>query len=129
MLPKTIPMIIFFVDQNQKNLALSQILDIEKLKNVEKPIDKANGLPNECYTNRDYLAFERERVFCSKWTVIGVGSSIPNVGDAKPYNLLGIPLIIIRDKDMKVRVFHNVCSHRGFKLLEKPCKLKKVMPA
>ena len=44
MLPKTIPMIIFFVDQNQKNLALSQILDIEKLKNVEKPIDKANGV-------------------------------------------------------------------------------------
>ena len=35
MLPKTIPMIIFFVDQNQKNLALSQILDIEKLKNVD----------------------------------------------------------------------------------------------
>jgi len=127
MLPKTIPMIIFFVDQNQKNLALSQILDIEKLKNVEKPIDKANGLPNECYINRDYLAFERERVFCNKWTVIGVGSSIPNAGDAKPYNLLGIPLIIIRDKDMMVRVFHNVCSHRGFKLLEKPCKLKNVI--
>ena len=28
---------------------------------------------------------------------------------------------------MKVRVFHNVCSHRGFKLLEKPCKLKNVI--
>ena len=77
-------MIIFFVDQNLKNLALSQILDIEKLKNVEKPISKANGLPNECYINTDYLAYEREKVFCNKWTVIGVGSSIPNAGDM-PY--------------------------------------------
>jgi len=59
--------------------------------------------------------------------VIGVGSLIPNPGDARPYNLLGIPLMIVRDKDMKIRVFHNVCSHRGFKLLDKPCTLKNVI--
>ena len=59
--------------------------------------------------------------------MVGVGSSIPNIGDAKPYNLLGIPLILIRDKNMKIRVFHNVCSHRGFKLLDKPCSLKNVI--
>ena len=99
-------MIIFFVDQNLKNLPLSEILDIEKLNNVNKPIEAANGLPNECYTNANYLAHEREKIFFNKWTVIGVGSSIPNVGDAKPYNLLGIPLILIRHKAMKIRVFH-----------------------
>ena len=103
-------MIIFFVDQNLKNLSLAEILDIEKLNNVNKPIEAANGLPNECYINRDYLIFEREKIFCNKWVVVGVGSSIPNIGDAKPYNLLGIPLILIRDKNMKIRVFHNVCS-------------------
>ena len=120
-------MIIFFVDQNLKNLSLAEILDIEKLNNVNKPIEAANGLPNECYINRDYLLLEREKVFCSKWAVVGVGSSIPNIGDVKPYNLLGIPLILIRGKDMKIRVFHNVCSHRGFKLLDKPCTLKNVI--
>ena len=120
-------MIIFFVDQNLKNLSLAEILDIEKLNNVNKPIEAANGLPNECYMNRDYLIFEREKIFCNKWVVVGVGSSIPNIGDAKPYNLLGIPLILIRDKNMKIRVFHNVCSHRGFKLLKKECTLKNVI--
>jgi choline monooxygenase len=35
--------------------------------------------------------------------------------------------MIVRDKDMKIRVFHNVCSHRGFKLLDKPCTLKNVI--
>ena len=120
-------MIIFFVHQNQKNITLSKILDIEKLKGVNKPIEAANGLPNACYINKDYLAFEREKIFLNKWTVIGVGSSIPKPGDAIPYNLLGIPLIILRNKNMKIRVFHNVCSHRGFKLLDKPCNLKNVI--
>ena len=119
--------IIFFVDQNLINLPLSEILDIEKLNNVVKSIEVANGLPNECYTNANYLAHEKERIFFNKWTVVGVGSSIPNAGDAKPYNLLGIPLILMRDKDMKIRVFHNVCSHRGFKLLDKACNLKNVI--
>ena len=120
-------MIIFFVDQNLKNLALSKILDIEKLNNVDKSIEAANGLPNECYTNPNYLVHEREKIFFNKWTVVGVGSSIPNAGDVRPYNLLGIPLILIRDKEMKIRVFHNVCSHRGFKLLDKSCTLKNVI--
>ena len=120
-------MIIFFVDQNYKNKNLSNILDLKKIEAVNRPIETANGLPNECYTSDDYLAYEKERIFCDKWTVIGVGSSIPNPGDAKPYNLLGIPLILLRGKDMKIRVFHNVCSHRGFKLLDKPCNLKNVI--
>mgnify|MGYP007000290952 len=74
---------------------LKEILDVKKIKAVDKPIEAANGLPNECYTSDDYLAYEKERIFSDKWTVIGVASSIPNPGDAKPYNLLGIPLILI----------------------------------
>jgi choline monooxygenase len=115
------------VDQNHKNKTLFEILDIKKLEGVDKPIEAANGLPNECYISEDYLTYERDRVFFDKWTVIGVGSSIPNPGDVMPYNLLGIPLFIIRDKSMKIRVFHNVCSHRGFKLLDKTCSLKNLI--
>ena len=96
-------MVIFFMDQNHKNKSLSAILDINKLMNVDKSIETANGLPNQCYTSEQYLEYEKDKIFCDKWTVIGVGSSLPNVGDAKPYNLLGIPLMIVRDKDLKIR--------------------------
>ncbi|MDC1112167.1 Rieske (2Fe-2S) protein, partial [Candidatus Pelagibacter sp.] len=113
--------------ENVKKLALSEILDIEKIKAVSKPIEESHGLPNECYTSSEYLMIEREKVFKDKWTVIGVGSSVPNPGDALPYNLLEIPLIILRDKTGRIRVFHNVCSHRGFKLLSEPCSLKNVL--
>ena len=71
--------------------------------------------------------FEKDKIFADKWTVIEVASSVPNSGDAKPCNLLGIPLIILRDKENKIKVFHNVCSHRGFKLLDKSCSLKNVL--
>jgi choline monooxygenase len=113
--------------ENPKNNVLSEVLDIMKIKAVNQPIEKAHGLPNECYLSSEYLMIEREKVFKDKWTVIGVGSSVPHPGDALPYNLLGIPLIILRDKENRVRVFHNVCSHRGFKLLKEPCSLKNVI--
>jgi choline monooxygenase len=117
----------FFMVKNRDKSLLSSILDIRKIKAVDKPIEEAHGLPNECYTSNEYLKFERDKIFADKWTVIGVGSSIPNIGDAKPYSLLGIPLIMLRDKEDKIRVFHNVCSHRGFKLLDEPCSLKNVL--
>ena len=41
------------------------------------------------------------------------------------YNLLGIPLLILRDKDNKIRVFHNVCSHRGINFNRRTLQLKK----
>ena len=56
--------------ENPKNFALSGILDIEKIKEVCKPIEEAHGLPNECYTSSKYLKIERERVFNDKWAVI-----------------------------------------------------------
>ena len=106
---------------------LSKIVDLKKIDAVKKPISEANGLPNECYTNEDYIKYERDTILSNNWTVIGSASSVPEIGDVKPYNLLGIPLIIIRDKDNLVKVFHNVCSHRGYKLISKPCKLKNVI--
>ena len=100
------------------------IIDKSKLDSVSEPIEKAHGLPNECYLNGSYTEIERKKIFEDKWVVIGVASSVPNPGDAKPFELLGIPLIILRDKEKKIRVFHNVCSHRGYKLLQETCRLK-----
>ncbi len=109
------------------NKKLSDILDPNKIEVVKNPIEKAHGLPNECYLNNVYLEFEKEKIFKNNWTMIGVASSVPNPGDAKPFNLLGIPILIVRNKENEVKVFHNVCSHRGFKLVDQECKLKNVI--
>ena len=103
------------------------IIEKKKLDIVKKPIDKSHGLPNECYTSQEYTKLERKKLFEDKWVVIGVASSLPNKGDAKPFDLLGIPIMILRDKQNKIRVFHNVCSHRGYKILQESCKIKNVI--
>ena len=104
-----------------------KIIDKAKLNIVGESIENAHGLPNECYLKGPYTNIERKKIFEDKWVTIGVASSVPNQGDTKPFDLLGIPLIIVRDKQHKVRVFHNVCSHRGYKLIQEACSLKNVL--
>jgi len=103
------------------------IIEKKKLDVVNNTIEKSHGLPNECYTSEAYTKIERKKLFEDKWVVIGVASSVPNIGDAKPFDLLGIPIIILRDKKNKIRVFHNVCSHRGYKILQKSCRIKNLI--
>ena len=103
------------------------IIDKKKLDVVNKPISKAHGLPNECYTSKEYTLIERKKLFEDKWVAIGVASALPNVGDTKPFDLLGIPLLIVRNKKNKIKVFHNICSHRGSKLVTEVSKKKKIL--
>tara|TARA_Y100000031_G_scaffold3645_1_gene4478 strand:- start:103 stop:1296 length:1194 start_codon:yes stop_codon:yes gene_type:complete len=114
--------------ENGKDIpAIYKIVDRRKLEVVNKPITESHGLPNECYISQDYTKIERKKLFEDKWVVVGTASSIPKKGDAKPFNLLDLPMIVLRDKKNKIRVFHNVCSHRGYKILQKPCNIKNAL--
>ena len=93
---------------------------LEKLARVGRPIAEATGLPNEAYRSAGFAAFERDQVLARTWTAVGVGRQVPEPGDACPVSLQGLPLVLVRGQDGQVRVFHNVCSHRGMVLVEAP---------
>ena len=103
------------------------IIDKKKLDVVNNSIEKAHGLPNECYTSKDYTLIERKKLFEDKWIVAGVASSIPEIGDVKPIDILGMPILILRNKQNKIKVFHNVCSHRGVKLVSRSGKINSLI--
>ena len=103
------------------------IIDKKKLDVVSNSIEKAHGLPNECYTSKDYTLIERKKLFEDKWIVAGVASSIPEIGDVKPIDILGMPILILRNKQNKIKVFHNVCSHRGVKLVSRSGKINSLI--
>ena len=42
------------------------IIDKKKLDVVNNSIEKAHGLPNECYTSKDYTLIERKKLFEDK---------------------------------------------------------------
>ena len=98
------------------------IIDKKKLDVVNKSIEKSHGLPNECYTSEKYTEFERKKLFEDKWVVIGVASSIPNIGDAKPFDLLGIPIIILRDKKKELKFFITCVATEVIKFYRKVLK-------
>ena len=95
----------------------------ERLASVLASTDEARGLPNELYTSDELFTRERDEVFGSTWACIGRGSDAPAAGDVYPVSLMGLPLVLVRGGDGELRVFHNVCSHRGNRLVAEPCRV------
>lgn len=94
------------------------------LDRVMRPIEQAGGLPNEAYVSDDFAEWEQEVLLARTWACIGTGWRVPEAGDAIPLEFAGLPLIMLRGQDGEVRVFHNVCSHRGMILMEKPTRTR-----
>ncbi len=97
------------------------------LTRVLDPIETAQGLPNEAYTSEAFARLERDRLLARTWTCVGVASEVPEPGDVKPVSFQGLPLILLRDRTGEIRVFHNVCSHRGHELVREPGKVSAVL--
>lgn len=87
------------------------------LDNIRKPVEEARGLPNEAFVSPDFLALENRTLFRRNWVFAGRRSEVPNPGDIKMVEVAGQPLILVRGKDGEVRVFHNVCPHRGAQII------------
>ena len=93
-----------------------------QLDRVLQPIESARGLPNECYTDTAAFRLDREHVMAKSWVCVGFGSDVPQ-NWAVPVNFMGYPLLLTRGSDSVLRVFHNVCSHRGMQLVSEAGKL------
>lgn len=98
------------------------------LEAVLQPIEHARGLPNAHYIDERVHDEERQALWFSTWAGIGVPDfDIPENGDAKPIDFQGVPLFMMRGRDGVVRVFQNVCKHRGMKLISEPKKVEGVI--
>lgn len=91
---------------------------------VLNPIEAANGLPNVHYTSHEMFEAERDPLWFSTWAGVCVEAELAEAGDAKPIDFLGVPLFALRGKDGQVRVFQNVCRHRGMILVDQPRKIE-----
>ncbi len=103
------------------------IVDTALLQSVTRPVAAANGLPNGFYTDPETFEMECERVFRKNWSLIGFGKDVPEPGDARPVDFLGMPLLLLRTRDNVLRVFQNVCRHRGMILVKEAGSLKGVI--
>jgi choline monooxygenase len=84
---------------------------------ILQPIETATGLPNLAYTSESFFAHERDNVLGKGWAGLWFASDLPRKGYVKPVEFMGLPLLILRNKQNEIKVFHNVCSHRGMLLV------------
>ncbi|MXQ06811.1 Rieske 2Fe-2S domain-containing protein [Alphaproteobacteria bacterium GH1-50] len=96
----------------------------DDLTRVLDPIETATGLPNAQYTSPAAFEAERDALWFAEWAGLCTASEIPQPGDALPLDFLGVPLLAMRGKDGVVRVFQNVCRHRGMILVTEPRRIE-----
>ncbi len=94
------------------------LLTQAELDAVKNDIEQATGMPNSAYNSPESLAFERDHVFTPTWAALAFTSELPQDGYVKPVDFMGLPLVIFRNQSGDIQVFHNVCSHRGMRLVQ-----------
>lgn len=87
------------------------------LKNIEKPVETARGLPNAAFVDPGFLELENRTLFRRHWVFAGRQSEVPEPGDIKMVDVAGQPLLLVRGRDGAIRVFYNVCPHRGAQIV------------
>ena len=97
------------------------------LSQVMGAVNRAKGLPNEHYISQDIFNEEKQAVLFRNWAGIGFGKDVPSAGDVKPVEFLGMPLLIVRDREGNIKVYQNTCRHRGMILIEEPTNIKGVI--
>lgn len=76
------------------------------------------GLPAWTYHSQALFDLERDHVFLSHWQIAGHQNDIPAPGDWITFDLFGERAVIMRGRDGVVRAFHNLCRHRGARVVD-----------
>ncbi len=81
-------------------------------------LDRASTLPAAWY-GVDPAIWEKERVaiFGREWLMVGRAGELPESGSYLTETIAGWPIFVIRDREGKLRAFHNVCRHRAGPIL------------
>lgn len=76
------------------------------------------SLSSEFYTSQELFDLDMRAIFGRQWIFVGVEADIPEPGDYFLSDFGPYSILVLRSDDEEVRAFHNVCRHRGARLLQ-----------
>jgi Rieske 2Fe-2S family protein len=79
------------------------------------------------YTDPAVLEAEQELIFERTWQLAGHISQLPAAGRYITAQAGSQPVLVVRDEEMQLRAFRNVCRHRGSRLLSGDGQCKKAI--
>ncbi len=65
------------------------------------------------YTDPERFEREKSQIFRRMPLMLAASCEIPDAGDYKTMDPIGVPVLLVRGKDGEARAFLNSCSHRG----------------
>src|SRR5579871_3247298 len=84
----------------------------------ERPGKVRQLLPADAYTSREWFDREQQELFGKSWAFAGMVEDVKAPGDFKCVDVGSAALVLMRDHQNALRAFHNMCRHRGSRLLE-----------
>lgn len=96
----------------------SPVFTKNNLDALNRPTGQAHGLPPQAYYTQEAFEHERQHAFKHRWLPAAFGASLPEIGSVYPTTYAGWELVFVRGKDERVRCFHNICRHRGTKVVQ-----------
>ena len=87
---------------------------------MTKPVADQSGwsLPAWTYSDADFMALEKAKLFMPAWHLVCHVSDIPRPGDYQTFAMMGERAVVLRGRDGAIRAFHNVCPHRAARLVD-----------
>ena len=79
---------------------------------------KGHSLNAPFYLNSDIFNLDVAAIFSQHWIYVAVEPDIAEPGDYITVDVGSNSVIIVRDDDMNIKAFHNVCRHRGSQLCD-----------
>lgn len=83
--------------------------------------DAGRVAPGLAYRDSDVYEAEMAQIFRTSWISVTCGQNVPKPGDLFPVRIAGQSLFVARDDEGQVRVYYNMCRHRGARLVDDPC--------
>ncbi|HXF71281.1 MAG TPA: aromatic ring-hydroxylating dioxygenase subunit alpha [Actinomycetota bacterium] len=74
-------------------------------------------LPRDAYLSEAFHELERERIFRAEWMCVAREETVQRPGEYLIVEPVGERLILVRGRDGRLRAFHDVCRHRGSRLV------------
>ncbi len=78
----------------------------------------------EAYISPEYARAERDRLWRKVWQQVGRVEELPEVGSYLTYDILDDSIIVVRTGPNEFAAHHNVCMHRGRRLVDTPAGAK-----
>lgn len=92
---------------------------IEQLQQeMMAPHGQARALPFAAFTDPELFALEQRNIFANEWQFLCMEEEIATPGSYLAAQIAGEPIVAIRGEDGELRVFSNLCRHRGTPLLD-----------